>query len=163
MNNRQNLDASKLANVRREILRDKRLTDTELSQIEETAKKRTPERNVESVPIMENLENEEIDQVTNKIEKVVKIVQQEEQADKIEQENYELELETKEIKKEILRETHQIKYMKIEEREKLCKIRWNKKAKILINRAKIATKEILCECEETLEIMNKLFMQEFML
>ena len=163
LNNRQNLDASKLANVRREILRDKRLTDTELSQIEETAKKRTPERNVEPVLIMENLENEEIDQVTNKIEKVVKIVQQEEQADKIEQENYELEPETKEIKKEILREIHQIKYMKIEEREKLCKIRWNKKAKILINRAKIATKEILCECEETLEIMNKLFMQEFML
>ena len=43
--------------------------------------------------------------------------------------------------------------MKIEEKEKLCKIRLDKKAKILTNRANIATKEILCECEETLEIM----------
>ena len=41
--------------------------------------------------------------------------------------------------------------MKIEETEKLCKIRSDKKAKILINRAKIATKQILCQCEETLE------------
>ena len=45
--------------------------------------------------------------------------------------------------------------MKIEEREKLYKIRSDKKAKILINRAKIATKEILCECEETIENMNE--------
>ena len=45
--------------------------------------------------------------------------------------------------------------MKIEEREKLCKIRLDKKVKILINGAKIVTKEILCECEETLETMNE--------
>ena len=45
--------------------------------------------------------------------------------------------------------------MKIEETEKLCKNRLDKKAKILINRAKLATKEILCECEETLETMNE--------
>ena len=53
--------------------------------------------------------------------------------------------------------------MKIEEREKLCKIRSNEKAKILINRDKIATKEILCEREETLATMNEVFMQELML
>ena len=45
--------------------------------------------------------------------------------------------------------------MKIEERETLCKIRSNKKTKILINRAKTATEEILCECKETLETMNE--------
>ena len=45
--------------------------------------------------------------------------------------------------------------MKIEERENLCKIRSDKKVKILINRTKIATKEILCECEEALETINK--------
>ena len=44
--------------------------------------------------------------------------------------------------------------MKIEERENLCKMRLDKKAKILINRAKIATKEILREFEEALETMN---------
>ena len=31
----------------------------------------------------------------------------------------------------------------------------DKKVKILINGAKIVTKEILCECEETLETMNE--------
>ena len=45
--------------------------------------------------------------------------------------------------------------MKIEEREKLCEIKLDKKAKILINRAKIATKEILYECEEKLETLNE--------
>ena len=104
---------------------------------------------------MENLDNEEIEQMTNKIRKEEKIIQQEEQTDKIEQENYELEPETKEIKKEVLRKIHQIKHMKIEDREKLCKIRPDKKAKILINSTKIAIKEILCECEETLETMNE--------
>ena len=31
----------------------------------------------------------------------------------------------------------------------------DKRVKIVINRAKIATKEILCECEETLETMKE--------
>ena len=45
--------------------------------------------------------------------------------------------------------------MRVEERQKLCKIRSDKRARILINRAKIATKEILRECEETLENINE--------
>ena len=45
--------------------------------------------------------------------------------------------------------------MRVEEREKLCKIRSDKRARILINRTKIATKEILPECEETLENINE--------
>ena len=53
------------------------------------------------------------------IRKGEKIIQQEKQTNKIEQENDELEPETKEIKREILRKIHQIKHMKIEEREKL--------------------------------------------
>ena len=91
----------------------------------------------------------------NNIRKGEKIIQQEEQTDKIEEENYELEPETKEIKEEILRKIHQIKNIKIKEGEKLCKIRSDKKVKILINRAKIATKEILCECEEILETIKE--------
>ena len=42
-------------------------------------------------------------------------------------ENYKLEPEIKEIKEEILRKMHQIKYVKIGEKEKLCKIRLDKK------------------------------------
>ena len=44
-------------------------------------------------------------------------MQQEEQADKIEKVNYELEPETKELKEEISRKMHQIKYMRVEERK----------------------------------------------
>ena len=45
--------------------------------------------------------------------------------------------------------------MSVDEKEKLCKIRSDKRARILINKAKIATKEILRECEETLENINE--------
>ena len=60
LNNRQYIDANKLANVRRQIVRDKRLTDIELSQIEDTAKNVRPEKNVEPVIRVENLDNEEM-------------------------------------------------------------------------------------------------------
>ena len=78
----------------------------------------TPERNFEPMLITENLDNEEIEQMINKIRKGEKIIQQEKQTDKTEQENYELEPETKKIKEEILRKMHQIKYIEIEERQK---------------------------------------------
>ena len=69
MNCRANIDANKLVNVRRQILRDKRLTDTEISQIKEAAKNMIPEINAQSVLIMENLDNEHIEQMINKISK----------------------------------------------------------------------------------------------
>lgn len=58
MNNWQNTDANKLANVRRQVLRDNRLTDAEISQIAEAPKNMTLGRNVEPVLIMENLDND---------------------------------------------------------------------------------------------------------
>ena len=69
MNCRAHIDANKLVNVRRQILRDKRLTDTEISQIKEAAKNMIPEINAQSVLIMENLDNEHIEQMINKISK----------------------------------------------------------------------------------------------
>ena len=66
---------------------------------------------------MENLDNEHIEQMINKISKGQKIIQQEKQKDKIDQENYKLEPEIKEIKEEILRKIYQIKHMEIEEGE----------------------------------------------
>ena len=97
MNNRQYIDVNKLVSVSRKILKDKRLTDAETSQIEEAVKNMTPRRNIEPVLIIENLDNEEIKQMINNIRKRENIIQQEDQIDKIEQENYELEPETKEI------------------------------------------------------------------
>ena len=76
-----------------------------------------PEINAQSVLIMENLDNEHIEQMINKISKGQKIIQQEKQKDKIDQENYKLEPEIKEIKEEILRKIYQIKHMEIEEGE----------------------------------------------
>ena len=67
LKNRQYIDANKLANVRRQIVRGKRLTYIELSQIEDAAKNVRPERNVESVIRVENLDNEEIEDVINRI------------------------------------------------------------------------------------------------
>ena len=99
-------------------MRDKRLTDIELSQIEDAAKNVRPEINVEPVTKVEKLDNEEIKEMINRLRNGENIIQQKEQADKIEQVNYELEPETKELKEEILRKMHQIKYMKVEEREK---------------------------------------------
>ena len=115
----------------------------------------TPERNFETVLIMENLDNREIEHMINKIRKGEKVIQQKGETEKTEHKIYEFEPETKEIKEEVLRKIHQIKYIKIEETEKLCKIRSDKKVKILIYRTKIATKEILCEYEEVLETMNE--------
>ena len=85
LSNRQYIDANKLANVRRQILRNKRLIDTDISQIEKADKNMIPERNVEPVLRMENLDNEEIEQMISKIRK--KIKQQEKQTDKTELEN----------------------------------------------------------------------------
>ena len=136
-------------------MRDKRLTDIELSQIEDAAKNVRPERKVEPVIRVENLDNEDIEEMINRIKNGENIIQQEEQVDKIKKINYELELETKELNEEILGKIQQIKYMRVEEREKLSKIRSGKRASILINRAKIATKEILRESEETLENINE--------
>lgn len=110
---RNNDFAIQLVSSQSSVLRDKKLTNTESSQIEEAAKNMIRERNAEPVLIMENLENEEIQQMVNKIRKIEKIIQQEKQKDKIKPKNYKLESEIKEIKKEILRKTYQTKHMKI--------------------------------------------------
>ena len=74
LNNRQYIDANKLANVRRRILDNKRLTDIEISQIEKATKNMIPERSVEPVLIMKNLNNEKIEQIINKIREREKII-----------------------------------------------------------------------------------------
>ena len=74
LNNRQYTDANKLANVRRRILGNKRLTDIEISQIEKATKNMIPERSVEPVLIMKNLNNEKIEQIINKIREREKII-----------------------------------------------------------------------------------------
>ena len=78
-------------------MRDKRVTDIEISQIEDAAKNVRPERNVEPVIRIENPDNEEIEEMINRIRNGENIIKQEKQADKIEQVNFELEPKTKEL------------------------------------------------------------------
>ena len=59
------------------------------------------------------------------------------------------------MKEEILRQIIQIKDIDIEDRQKLCKIKSDKKTQKLIDRAKKAAKEIMNECEETLVTTNE--------
>ena len=66
------------------------------------------------------------------------------------EETVELDVETKELKYEILRKILQIKFTDIEDRERLSKIRTNKKGEKLIERAKIDVTEILIGFEEAL-------------
>lgn len=87
---RNNNFAIQLVSSQSSLLRDKKLTNTESSQIEQAAKNMTQEINAEPVLIMENLENEEIQQMINKIRKIEKIIQQEKQKDKIEPKNINL-------------------------------------------------------------------------
>ena len=78
LNNRQYIDDNKLANVRRHIVRDKRLKGIELSQIEDAAKNMRQERNFEPVIRVENLDNEQIEEMINRIRNGENIIQQEE-------------------------------------------------------------------------------------
>ena len=113
-----------------------------------------PERTVGPELKMENVDNEEIKQMINKIRKGKNKIQQEKQTDKIEQENYELEPEKKRHKRTNFKKNTAGQINKFEEIEKLCKIRSDTNTKIKINKAKMTTKEILCEYEETLETMK---------
>ena len=71
------------------------------------------------------------------------------------EEREELDAETKKMKEEILRQIIQMKSIDIEDRQKLCKIRSDKKIQKLIDRAKKAAKEIMIEYEETLVNTNE--------
>ena len=70
-----------------------------------------------------------------------------------------LDAETKELKDNILDKRQkilQIKFTNAEDTERLSKIRTVKKEKKLIERTKIAMKEIINEFEETLETTNEI-------
>ena len=71
------------------------------------------------------------------------------------EEREEPDAETNEIKEETLRQRIQLKNIDIEDRQKLCKIRSDKKARKLIDRAKKAAEEIMNEYEETLVTTNE--------
>ena len=126
----------------------KRLTEAEIEDIKKTVKKKTmtekPKRKNVSVK-MENLTPEQTENIIKQIRHGKEVNQQnqnpemeqpQESARDMPEEKEELETETKEMKEEILRQVIQIKNIDIEYRQKSCKIRYDKKARKLIDRAK---------------------------
>ena len=113
---------------------------------------------------MENLMPEQIENTIKQI-RHGKEVNQQNQNPEMEQphentrdmseEREELDAETKEMKEKILRQIILIKNIDIEDGQKLCKIRSDKKVRKLIDRAKKAAKEIMNECEEILVTTNE--------
>ena len=71
------------------------------------------------------------------------------------EEREELDAETKKMKEEILRQIIQMKSIDIEDRQKLCKIRSDKKTQKLIDRAKKNCKRNMIEHKETLVNTNE--------
>ena len=113
---------------------------------------------------MENLTLEQIENTIKQIRQGKEINQQnqnpemeqpQENTRDMSEEREELGAETKEMKEEILRQIIPLKNTDIEDRQKLCKIRSDKKVRKLIDRAKKAAKEIMNEYEETLITTNE--------
>ena len=113
---------------------------------------------------MENLKREQIENTIKQIRQGKEVNQQNqnpemeqphENTSDMSEEREELEAETKEMKEEILRQIIQLKNIDIEDRQKLWKIRSDKKVRKLIDRTKKAAKEVMNECEETLVTTNE--------
>ena len=156
-----------LANVRRDIVNRKRLIEAEIEDIKKTVKKetKTEKSKPEDVAVkMENLTPEQIESTIKQIRKGKKVNQQnqnpemeqsQENTRDMPEEREEPDAETKEMKEEILRQIFQLKSIDIEDRERLCKIRSDKRARKLIGRVKKTAKEIMNECEETVFTSNE--------
>ena len=146
---RPNMDANKLANTRRDIIRKKRLTDTEMRAIKNRVSEEigTVEQNHQKNSITENVgtceqnENDEQNQDTRKAsgqDDNEKIVAMEESILRL---------------MEIVKETH------IDKRPPLPKIRHSRKAKLALETANKALQNIKKRLEEQLSLteINELF------
>ena len=146
----------------------KRLTEAEIKDVKKTVRKQTETEKPKPEDVAVKMENLTPEPIENTIKQIrqVKEVNQQNQNPEMEQpqentrdmpeQRKELDAETKEMKEEMLRQIIQIKNIYIEVRQKLYKIRSDKKARKLIDRAKKAAKEIMNECEETLVTTNEI-------
>ena len=126
----------------------KRLTEAEIEDIKKTVKKQTKTEKPKSEDVAVKMENLTPEQKENTIKQIRqgKEVNQQSQNTEMEQpqenkrdmpeEREELDAEIKEIKEEILRQIIQLKNIDIEDRQKLRKIRSDKKARKLIDKEK---------------------------
>ena len=149
---RSYIDANKLANVRRDIMKNNRLTATEIEEIKRKIRQpiNTEQQNPEDSRV--RLENLTLEQVENTIEQVRQgneinninqTVRQEERFEENETFVVENKEAIEEIKVEILEEFFKTQNMNIEEREPLLKLETNKKNKLSIRIGNIALDQII--------------------
>ena len=148
------LDANKLANVRRYIVREKKLTDTEIAQIKEQVKVDMNRNLMEETVLEGNEDPEEVE--SSEIHAIVNV---EPSDNDIEEETVvETVITEKDLamKTDILEKLSKVQHTNLAEREPLLKIRSKRKCKSAFDIANTAL-ELLCnELNPDLTCLNEL-------
>jgi len=132
------INANKLANVRRDIVKNKRLSDTELENIRRKTREVLAQENINQEPEITNLENE-IE--TTRIAEADTIMNEE-------RDNY------IELKERVMRKWEELKYQDMKDRERLPKIHNDKKTIHLIKQANKILEDIKNNQQDELELTS---------
>ena len=144
---RLNIDANKLANVRRDISKKKILTDAELENIRRNVRERLKQNDQQREDISqqntpsENIETEDETQINQADERQAGHDQQ-------------LDEMYQSLSDEIQRKWEEIKHLDMEDRDPLPKITKDKNAKKLIRTGNQIIANIIDNCKETLNITS---------
>ena len=150
----EGLDVNKLANVRRSILRCKKLSDVEITQIKEIVLNDTREK--DPVGLVEEVEEaqEDVEEV------VVPYADENEPEQGMENdEEQEQELnqnEVAEMRTDILEELSIVQHTSINDRDILLKVRHTKKYRTIIDVGNEALKQLCNEMDPNLAELNEL-------
>lgn len=150
------MDANKLANVRRYIMRSKKITDMEIELLKEQVKKDTREPEVEGTNDNDigNVENDGPVENDDNVQEMENVIENDRQND-VNEGDFDRE-EMNSMKTDILEELSIVMHTDITEREPLLKIRQIHKFKKLFNLGNIALREICTERDPDLTELNQL-------
>ena len=152
------MDANKLANIRRYIMRSKKITDMGIELIKEQVKKDTRVPEVEETDNNDigNAENEGPVDNNNNVHEVENVIENDRQfRNDVNEGDFDRE-EIYYMKRDILEELSIVMHTDIAEREPLLKIRQIHKFKKLFNIGNIALREICTERDPDLTELNQL-------
>ena len=144
---RLNIDANKLANVRRDIIKKKRLTDAELESIRRKVRERLNQNDQKREDIdQQNTPSENIEEAdeTQGNQACERRASQDQQLDEMYQS----------LSDEIQRRWEEIKHLNIEDRDPLPKITKDKTAKKLIRKGNQIIADIIDNYKETINITS---------
>lgn len=142
---RPNLDANKLANVRRDIVKNKRLSETEIenirTRIRETLTDTENNQEIEQPhpTVAVDLENEVDNSRTEEADNGSNVGQNETYV---------------ELKENVMRKWEELKHQEMNERDYLCKISNDKKTKTLIKQANKVLKDIKMGHQDVLDLTS---------